>query len=201
MELKLELKLHDIYGGDGIVRPYQVEEVKLSRSKTKTTTRSDIGRPVKSGISEEQKELKDTVCHTFKHDGDETPRQKLGGYHGKIWGALKECAQTLKDSKGLFKSYAEIDRIMKTVRILPIYVKLENINNMTVEPLPITLANYRSSQITQYFDVIGECRVNVTLVYPDIYAAKIAEMLKILPDIPFGNKRRGTVEILSSVGG
>lgn len=197
MELNLELKLHDVYGGDGITRSYQVEEVKLSRLRTKTQTRKDIGIPIESEMNEQQKELKDTICHTFKREEDGTPILRLGGSHGKIWGIMKEAAGILKDSKGTFASFAEIERFMRTVQIFPIYARLENGGDMIVDALPQILAGRRSSMITQHFDVIPSCHTKIKLVFPTQYENKIRAILTQLQELSCLNKRRGTIEIVS----
>lgn len=197
MELNLELKLKTIYGGDGIKRPYQVEEVKLSRTKTRTRTTEALGIPSARETTEEEKELKDDACFTFKQDEDGTSILRLGGVHGKTWGHLKECAQTLKDSKGLFGSFAEIERFMRTTRISPIYVRLENANGGFVDQIFQMMAGRKSTGVPQYFDVIGECKANITIVCPDTHKTKLMEMLKIMPSVPFGNKRRGIAEVIN----
>jgi len=196
MELNLKLKLRDVYGGDGFTRPYQVEQTKLSRSRTKTLTRQDVGVPVDSQIDEQQVEVKDDVCQTFRRAEDGTPLLRLGGTHGKLWGALKECAEALKEIKGTFASFAEIGRLMKTVRVSPIYAKLDGANGMSVEALPQVLAGRRSSMITQHFDVIPECTTKVKIAFPDPAEKKIKAMLTQLQDISCLNKRRATIEVM-----
>jgi hypothetical protein len=197
MELNLELKLTNIYGGDGITRPYQVESVKLSRSTKQTRTRVDVGVPVESELEEEQTEVKDAVCQTFKRDQDGAPMLRLGGTHGKLWGALKEAAESLKDSEGLFNSYAEIGRFMRAVRIFPIYVRLEEADGMMIESLPQILAGRRASMIQQFFDVIPCARAKVRLVFPDVAEKKIKRMLDQLKEISCLNKRRGSIELVA----
>jgi len=196
MEMNLKMQINDVYGGDGITRPYQVEAVKLSRSQKHTRTRTDIGVPIESETSEEQTELKDAVCQTFKHDEDGTPILRIGGVHGKLWGTLKDCAKILKDSKGTFKSYAEIERFMLSVNITPVYARLENVKGMRLDALPQILQGRRSSMITQYFDVIESCTVNIGLSFPDQSLPRIKEMLKQLEQTPCLNKRRSTIKIL-----
>lgn len=198
MELKLKLKLANVFGGDGVSRPFQTEQLKLSRKKKSVMTRRDIGVPVSSEMDEQKTEIKEDICWTFKRDEDTTPTLRLGGVHGKLWGALKESAQILKDAKGTFDSFAGIDRLMKSINILPTYVRLENAKNIHVETLPQILAGRRSSMIVQNFDVISECEANVSVIFPDQLEPKVREMLEQLEQISFLNKRRATAKVETS---
>ena len=195
MQMNVKLQLSNVFGGDGISRPIQIEATKLSRKKKTTKTKSSFGVSGVSEMDEQKTEVKDDICWTFAHDKDGTPTLRLGGPHGKVWGTLKEVAQILKDSSGVFESYAEIDRTMKAINILPTYVRLENAKNIHTETLPQILAGRRSSMIVQNFDVIDECEASISLVFPDQLEPKIREMLKQLEQISFGNKRRATAKV------
>ena len=58
MELKLNLQIENLYGGDGIIRTEEVREIKLKRKKSTKTTKSTTGVSTDSGVDEEQYEIK-----------------------------------------------------------------------------------------------------------------------------------------------
>jgi len=45
-EVKVTLRLENLYGGDGFERPETVEEVKLEKTDKTVTVRKDVGVPV-----------------------------------------------------------------------------------------------------------------------------------------------------------
>ena len=198
MKLKLELKLRNVYGGDGFTRIEKIPEQKFKRSKKKVVTRQDIGVPIESDLEEVRTELTDKPVNTFKRDEKRNYYLRLGGIHGKLWGVLKSSAEIIKDSSGEFGSFAEISRIMRSVNILPVWVKLEKIKGLTVEQLPQVLAGGRGAMIVQLFDVIEECNAEVELVFPDVLEKKIRIMLKQAETIGCLNKRRGSIEVVGS---
>ena len=193
MKLSLELRLLNVFGGDGFTRIEKIPETKLKRSKRRTITRKDIGVPVESDVEELRTELVERDVQTFKCDGEKNYYLRLGGPHGKLWGALKAAAEILKDSTGEFQSYAEVNRAMRAVNIMPVWVKLENVKPTVVENLPQLLAGSRSSMIVQRFDVIPECEAKVEIVFPDHMEKKIQAMLKQLETMGCLNKRRSTI--------
>lgn len=200
MKLNLELKLENVYGGDGFTRIEKVPETKLKRLKKKTITRRDIGVPVESDVEELRTELVERDIQTFKRDKEGNYYLRLGGSHGKLWGAMKSAAEILKDSTGEFQSYAEIGRAMRAINIMPVWTKLENAKVPVVESLPQVLAGSRSSMIVQRFDVIPECTAKVEIVFPDSMEKKVKSMLEQLKTMGCLNKRRATMGILNSGG-
>jgi hypothetical protein len=198
VRIELQLRLRNVFGGDGFTRPHEVEEVKLARTKRGTKTRKDIGVPVEEEMVEERRERRKVEVHTFKREGEDY-LYKLGGSHGKIWGAMKEAAEILAMSGSKsFKdmSFAEIQRLMRSIRIDPTYVKLEGVKHVSVESLPQVLAGKRGRMISQYFDVIDECTARIVLTYPEVFEEQVNDMLKQIQQMNCLNKRRGTIEII-----
>jgi len=195
-EVELELKLKDIYGGDGFERPHQVEEVKLDRSKEKVTVRKDVGVPVKKEREEKQVETKEVKVNTFKRDEDGTPLYRIGGTHGKLWGAMKEAGYLMYQT-GEQENKITTDRVMKAVQIMPQWVPLEMDDGveMEMDVLPQELSGRQNAMIETYFDVIPECEAEVKLRYPKEFEELVMKYLDRVQTMNFGNKRRGTITI------
>lgn len=196
MKLKLRLELDDVYGGDGFTRIERMEEVKLSRSKKNVRVRNDVGVPVTAEESERRTEVVEREVNTFRRDDKGNYYLRLGGAHGKLWGAMREAAEILKDSEGVFKSFSEIGRLMRGVKVLPIWVRLENPEGIRLEAQPQILNGRRSSMITIHFDVISKCEASVELVFPDSMEARVRRTLKQLESINCLNRRRSTIKVL-----
>jgi len=196
-EVKVTLQLENIYGGDGFERPDTVEEVKLERTDKTVTVRKDVGVPVEKEKEEKRVEEKEISVKTFKRDEDGTPLYRLGGTHGKLWGALREAGYNMYQT-GQQESKVLTDRALKTLRIDPQWVPLEMDDDieMEVDELPQMLSGRRNAMIQQYFDVIPECKAEVTLKFPEEFENLIMEYLDRVQTMNFGNKRRGTITIL-----
>jgi hypothetical protein len=196
--LNLHLELSDIYGGDGFTRVEQVEELKLSRSRRKVQVRTDVSIPFTDELAERRTEVVDRGVNTFKRGEDGAYYLRLGGSHGKLWGAMKESAEILKDVDGTFKSFSEISRLMRSVRILPVWVELKNPEGIRLEKEPQILAGSRSSMITLYFDVISKAACSVELIFPDAFEPRMKKMLSQLESLNVFNRRRATVRVESA---
>jgi len=196
LKLKLRLELSDVYGGDGFTRVQKMEELKLSRSRRNVKVRTDVGVPVTAELAERRTEIADKEIHTFKRGEDGAYYLRLGGAHGKLWGALKEAGEVLKDNTGVFQSFSAIERFMRGVKILPVWARLENPEGIRVEVQPQVLNGRRSSMIFPHFDVISRCEASVELIFPSAMESKVREMLKQLESINCLNRRRATIRTL-----
>lgn len=197
-EVKLELKLENLYGGDGFERPI-TRKVDVYGEKEKVEiTRDKLG----AGIEREQEKKKtrevEESVHTFKTDDDDTKYYKIGGKHGKLWGAMKEAGYLLYEMEEA-DSKAMTDRTMKAVQIQPKWAPL-NIKNgaeVEVEEEAQQLNTRGNSQINLLFDVIPECRAEVVLKYPEQFDERIKRYLEIVETLGFGNRRKGSLTVES----
>lgn len=196
MKQDLTLELEYVFGGDGFVREEPKEKIGLKRTRTRTTTKTSIGIPIPEATEEEQKEMKMEPIHTFRMENG-VPMLRLGGSHGKLWGALKEAARQLYNlgDRDFAKGYTAI---VDMVLVNPSWVKLETDGEpMHVEGIPQEMKGLGGGMIIQYFDVIPKATVHVQLVYPDALEKKVR---KLLEQVQFGthlNKRRTTIKILN----
>lgn len=199
---RLRLRLEDLYGGDGFERPKTVQEVKLDRSKKKVTVRKDLGVPVEKEFDETQIETKEVSVRTFKRDPNGVPMYRLGGVHGKLWGLLKEVGYDWYQ-RGKQQNKVTTDRVMKSVKVEPAWVNLQNPNvddwdeYMRVDVLPQMLEGRNNSMIEMYFDVVEEAYADVEMTMPEEYEDKVLGYLEDAQTFSFGNKRRGSVTIES----
>jgi hypothetical protein len=192
VEKRLQLTLRDVYGGDGFERFIEVEEQKLKRKRGTTRTRSDIGVPVESSMDEVATEKGQKSVHTFRRNEAGKPELRLGGSHGKLWGALKDARGVLFNALGdsKFKSI----RLMDSIQILPVWVELIPLTEVKVESLPQILnTGFKSTMIVQRYDVIGKAQCEVTLNYPDALDGHVKALLEQLKVMSFLNKRRATI--------
>lgn len=196
MEKEIKLKLENVYGGDGVARPMVVEEVKLKRSKVRVTVRQDIGMPVESMKKERKTETKEIAVNTFKRNKDNKPMLRLGGSHGKLWGAMKSAGEILYQI-GEMQSKAMVGRILRAVQISPEWVTLENGKELKTEIIPQLMNTPGQSQVQQYFDVIPECDCIVNIKYPDALDEQVTKLLQYTQSINSLNKRRGKITILN----
>lgn len=123
MKWRLRLELEEVYGGDGHIRYEPREKVTLSRTRTRTKVRDSIGVAVQVGTEEEVKEKRLEPIATFRFDDDGTPLLRLGGAHGKLWGAIKASARQLyelgdEEFKRAYK--AAVNMIL----VSPVWVRL-----------------------------------------------------------------------------
>lgn len=197
IERTLDLHLTDIYGGDGFERPETVEEVTLEESKTTITVRKDVGVPVEKERERKQVKEKEISVFTFKRDEDGTPMYRLGGTHGKLWGAMKE-AGVLMYQMGEQQNKVTTERIMKAVQIQPQWVRLEMPEDveMTQDTLPQELEGRSNAMVEHHYDVVPEATATVTITHPEAFNEKVEEYLEYAQTINFGNKRRGALEIV-----
>lgn len=197
-EVKLELELENIYGGDGFERVETMKEVKLERTDKTVTVRKDVGVPVEKEKEEKKIEEKEVDVRTFKRDDDGTPLYRLGGTHGKFWGLLKEAGYSLYQM-GEQENKVTTDRVMKTVQISPQWVKLEMEDGveMEMDELPQMLSGRQNAMIQQYFDVIPKCKTEIRMTYPKNYEDLLERYLELAQTMNFGNKRRGTINIIN----
>lgn len=195
--MKLKLELCHVYGGDGIVRYEKVEKIKLGRRKTKTTTKEDIGIAVDRSTNELQKETVDEPINTFEMQ-DGKPVLRLGGVHGKFWGAMKGAGILLSQLGGEeFKSQSFVNKLMTMISVEPIYVPLQNGSEMKKMVIPQIMNTIGRAMIPQHFDVIEKCNATIDLVYPEIIHGKVLEMLKQVERMACLNKRRTQIKILN----
>lgn len=197
IQRELTLALTDIYGGDGFERPYTVEEVTLEESKTTITVRKDIGVPVEKERERKQVKEKEVSVRTFKRNADGEPMYRLGGTHGKLWGVMKEAGYNLYQ-QGEQQNKVTTDRVMKAVQIQPQWVVLNMPDGveMEIDVLPQMLEGRSNAMVEHYFDVIPEATASVEISHPEAYVDTVDRYLDISQTMNFGNKRRGTLEII-----
>lgn len=196
MKKSYELIFRDVYGGDGEKRFVEVEEQKLSRKKKTTRTKSDIGIPVESDMDEVQTEIRKAEVQTFRWNGNKVPLMRLGGVHGKIWGALsgaRKFLHLLGDSR--FKS----PKLLEMVTVQPVWVELEPLEEIVTEELTQILNAPGRPMITQKYDVIPKCKCRITLIYPDSIDEQVVELMEQFQTIALLNKRRATVEDMREI--
>jgi len=66
-----------------------------------------------------------------------------------------------------------------------------------MDELPQMLSGRQNSMIQMYFDVIPECKTEIKMTYPENYEDLIELYLELAQTMNFGNKRRGTVNIVN----
>jgi len=193
MEKKLEIVFKDVYGGDGNVRYIDVTADKVVRTKSSTTTRHDIGVPVKDSTDEVISEVHKQDVQTFIYDnGNEMPLLRLGGAYGKFWGVLREIALRFYHlGEPVFNKGAL--PIVKQIQIKPVLVPMEILKPMQIQRLPQKLAG-GSAMITMYYDVIPTAKCQITLTYPEKIEKQVQQLLAELPFTSMFNKRRATIE-------
>lgn len=196
IQRNLELKLTDIYGGDGFERPHTVEEVNLEESKTTITVRKDLGVPVEKERERKQVTEKEVAVRTFKRDDDGTPMYRLGGVHGKLWGLLKETGYNMYQT-GEQENKVTTDRVLKAVQIQPQWCRLEGDYEVELDILPQMLQGRNNSMVEHYFDVIPVARTEVSLTHPEAYQDILDDYIERCQTMNFGNKRRGTLSVVN----
>lgn len=196
IEKKLKLELTNIFGGDGFTYIDTIEELKLKRSK-KRTTRRDVGVPQEKMFDEENREIREIEVNTFKNDSKGNYILRLGGPHGKFWGSMKAAGHILCETEGT-PSKAAINRIMETVTITPDWVVLElNGSEIKREGLAQVLNTIGKSQVVHFFDVIPKCNCELTVKYPSAFEKTIKKQLEYLQSLNTLNKRRSRIKILN----
>lgn len=195
--MKLELELRHVYGGDGEIRYEKVEQQKLQRKKTKTTTKGDIGLAVDRSTDEVTTDLVNEPVNTFQAQ-DGKPVLRLGGVHGKFWGTMRAAGGLLAQlGDDEFKSKAAVDRLMLMIQIEPVYCPLENTSEMKQMVIPQIMNTIGRAMIPQRFDVIEKCNATLNLVYPEVIKDKVVKLLQQSEKMATLNKRRGQIKILN----
>ena len=197
MKLQVELELYDVHGGDGETRMVVEKETKLKRTKRRTESRLDIGINVSDDEREETKEEEmEQDINTFRMNDAGSPIMRLGGTHGKIYGAFKESAQTLK-MLGEAPFTSQYKRVLNSIIITPSWVELQtNGDSMHVQQLPQILSGMGNRMIVQRFDVIPKCRVKFNLNFPDAIETAVKKLIHGLENISMLNKRRTTCKVM-----
>ncbi len=186
--------MENVYGGDGEVRFEPVEKVTLNRIRTKTMVRDSIGVAVKLGTEEELRERRIEPISTFRLDEHGTPLMRLGGAHGKLWGALKSSAKQLyelgdEDFKRAYKSLVDM------VSVSPAWVPLDTDEDFRLEGIPQVLKGRSGGMIVKHFDVIPKASAKVLLSFPDPLERKVRKLLDQLQLGSHLNKRRATITV------
>lgn len=194
MKWRLQLQIKEVYGGDGHVRYEPREKVTLTRTRTRTKVRDSVGVAVRVGTEEEVKENRLEPIATFRFDEDGAPLLRLGGAHGKFWGALKASARQLYELGD-----REFKRAYKTavnmILVNPVWARLDTDQDFAVEGIPQILKGRTGGMIVQHFDVIPKARAEVTLSFPDALESKVSKLLEQLQLGAHFNKRRSTIKI------
>ncbi len=191
----VRLELTDVFGGDGEIRYEPVEEVKISRVRTKTMVKDSIGLAFKVGTEEEIREKKMEPIATFRLGEDGVAILRLGGAHGKFWGALKQSAKELyqlgdEEFKRSYKS------AMEMISVSPTWIPLETDEDFRVEGIPQILKGRAGGMIVQRFDVIPRATAHVLLNFPDLLERKVKRLLEHVQIGSHLNKRRTLINIM-----
>ena len=191
MKKAYDIVLSDVYGGDGEIRHIEVEEPRLTRKKTTTRTKSDLGIPVKSDMDEVLTQKTKKEVHTFRSlDGKQILR--LGGVHGKLWGALREARQILY---AMGRAEYRSARLIDTIQVQPVWVQLEAMEKMQTVVLPQILNVMGGrSMVIMHYDVIPRCNVRVEFIFPDNLLNYFEGLLAQIQNMGLLNKRRATIQ-------
>lgn len=195
---EIMLELETVYGGDGFTYIDKIEEVLLNQSRKTVTIRRDIGIPITSVKQERKTKKVDVGVNTFKRDKDGNNLLRLGGTHGKFWGALKRSGLMMYEYGEITK--ADVLRIMEKIVVEPEWIKLEmNGCKMEREQLPqiLNTHSYETTQIIMHYDVIPKCTVTFAIKYPKIYEKQIEQMIEYLPTVTHFNKRKTKITFIS----
>lgn len=203
MQYKLELELTSVFGGDGITRDVPVETLKLSRKRTKVVE-STLGIPVDPDVTTEQTtEVKMEPVHTFRME-DGLPVLRLGGAHGKFWGAIRGAGKQLYSLGD--KDFRAYKALVEQIIVSPDYcpIKPEGMNGSVEfvdEGIPQILAGRSGGMIVQHYDTIPKATTEVVLTFPDALKKKIDRLLEQVQVGTHLNKRRTVINILSITEG
>lgn len=193
MKIQLDLELRDVYGGDGEIRYEPKEEVKLKRSRTKTMVRESIGLVVNQTVEEETVEEKMEPVNTFRvENGDFVLR--LGGSHGKLWGAMKAAAKQLYSLGD--KDFRTYKPIMEMISVQPVWVPLPVNGDLRTEGL-FQLMSGRATGVTLYYDVVPKTEVSMEVEFPNAIKGKVDKILERIQKMSCLNKRRATIKIIN----
>jgi len=165
-EVKVEMELENIYGGDGFERPDTQEVDVYGEKETTEVVRTDLGVPQEKTKKKSKTKEKEISVKTFKRDDDGTPLYPMGGQYGKLWGAMKEAGEMMYEANEVDMSLSGIERVMKSIQVLPRWVRLEmdDSTEMKTDSMLQEMSG-RSTARTFYFDYIPECTAEVRLKY------------------------------------
>lgn len=194
MMWNVRLELTDVFGGHGEFRYESQEKVKLSRVRTKTMVKDSIGLAFTVGTEEELREKRMEPIATFRLGEDGTALLRLGGAHGKFWGAMKQSAKELyqlgdDEFKRSYKSVVEM------ISISPTWVPLDTNDDFRVEGIPQMLNGRAGGMIVQRFDVIPRATADITLTFPDLLERKVKRLLEHVQIGSHLNKRRASITV------
>lgn len=197
MELKLNLLVKNLYGGDGNLRYIEERQIKFTRTKSRKTKKMNIDVSTENLTGEESSEMVKKEVQTFKMNKDK-PTYRFGGIHGKMWGHLRAAGKMLADL-GIegFDSKAFVDRIMMSVNITPVELVIENFGEIKVAEIPQITAGISKALIIQKFDYIPECKIEMKLTFPEMYKDRVLRILQQAEELAGMNKRRATITILN----
>jgi hypothetical protein len=195
MKLKVELELQDVFGGDGFVRIEATTKTTLKRQKKEKATRQSIGVEVSDGVDQELSETKQEPINTFRFDEDGRPTLRLGGAHGKLWGAMKSCAKQLKELGDA--DFSRYNTLMDMILVSPVWVVLDsNGENIRCDAIPQLMAGMTRSMIIQRFDVVPKAITTVELIFPGQVKRKVDKLIRQLEVGTHLNKRRSIIKII-----
>jgi len=195
MRFHVKLDLTDVYGGDGFTRAIKVQSKKLGRRRKEKRTRESIGVPVEDQTNEEKTEEKDDYVNTFDKSPEGKSLLRIGGVHGKLWGAMKEAGKRLASFGDLdFKSMAQVDRMLSAMNVYPALVALDGVAEERT--LPQVLRGFGGMVIMRY-DVIRKCDVEVHIEFPTALEEHVRKMLDAVQRGGNFNKRRTSIHVTS----
>ena len=146
------------------------------------------------GVDQELSETKDEAINTFRLDEKGHPTFRLGGAHGKFWGAMKACAKQLKELGDA--DFNRFNVLMDMIQVTPVWPSLEIEGNIHTDGLPQLMGGMNKSMIVLYYDVIPKARVNLTLIFPDEVEKKVRTLLSQIQVGTHLNKRRSIIKVL-----
>jgi len=193
MKLSLELELEDVYGGDGIQRTETMTKTTLKRAKKEKATRQSVGVEVEDGVDQEKSEEKVEPINTFRFDDKGRPIIRLGGAHGKFWGAMKACAKQLRELGNA--DFGRFNSLMDMIQVSPVWTPLDVEGKVHTEGLPQMMGGMNKSMVVLYYDVIPKARTTIELVFPDEVEKKVKTLLSQIQVGSHLNKRRSIIKI------
>lgn len=196
MKLRVELELQDVFGGDGFVRTETMTKTTLQRQKKEKAMRQSIGVEVTDGVDQVKIELKQEPVNTFRRDEAGHPTLRLGGAHGKLWGAMKACAKQLRELGD--PDFNRYSTLMDMVLVSPVWVALEsNGEKIRCDGIPQQMAGMSRTMIVQHYDVVPKASTAVELIFPTQIKRKVEKLLRQLEIGTHLNKRRSIIKVLN----
>jgi hypothetical protein len=196
MQKVLNFEITNLYGSAQFPREITVVKQKHSRTKKRLKTRSDIGIPVDSSMSETNTETSLEQVNSFKMV-DGKPFVRLGGAYSKLCGLFKEAGFTLATAGEDGFTKTGISTIIKSITILPEEVELNVIGDIHEEKGLVAVNSTFGGKGTQkptIWDVIPKATGSITLIYPDAFDDKIKKVLMMSENLNFAERRRGRIK-------